>query len=193
MSSHHVVRENQEPAVLFIEATNCDLNILNQALEWSPFVIATPASSKFLLDQGIKVDVIFYEDQQLVNHIHLNQSNIELIQYEGNLLKEALLFLRKRNHFAVYIFSAFEKIPAFLAKNSNLTINIFDFKTRWALVQNSTNKWFPKGRQLLVLGSNVRFFRYDKELQGEDLKPTKANGIIKFRSDGCFWLGEILT
>jgi len=39
MSSHHIVREKQEPALIIANGEACSTELLNQLLEWSPFVV----------------------------------------------------------------------------------------------------------------------------------------------------------
>jgi len=62
MSSHHVVREKQEPALLVLGLGNFPDELLGQLLEWSPTVIATPQTAEELVVKGIKVTL--YADMQ---------------------------------------------------------------------------------------------------------------------------------
>ena len=41
MSSHHIVREKQEPALLVLGLNNFSTELLGQLLEWNPTVITT--------------------------------------------------------------------------------------------------------------------------------------------------------
>src|SRR5690606_19720745 len=59
MSSHHIVRENQEPALLVTTGHSIDHELLGQLLEWSPTVITDTHNLDYLLALGIKVDVVF--------------------------------------------------------------------------------------------------------------------------------------
>lgn len=193
MSSHHVVRENQEPAVFFLSEKGCSIDVLQQALEWSPLVIATAESSQYLIERGIKVDVIFCK-KETFHEISFDQSDVELITYEDDLLATVLHFLRNRNHKAVYIFSEFEKANQDqLANLNDLTINFFSNTTRWSLINRKVSKWFPKGQQLLVIGRGVKVLRNNRVVGLKDIDPTQVSGTLKFSSDNSFWLGEILT
>jgi thiamine pyrophosphokinase len=58
MSSHHVVREKQEPALIIANGEACSEDLLGQLLEWSPTVIVLDGALERVLDLGIKVDVI---------------------------------------------------------------------------------------------------------------------------------------
>jgi hypothetical protein len=58
MSSHHVVREKQEPALLVLGLDGFDDELLGQLLEWSPTVITTGKTAETIHAFGIKIDWI---------------------------------------------------------------------------------------------------------------------------------------
>jgi thiamine pyrophosphokinase len=39
MSSHHIVRDDQEPALIIANGASCNPELLGQLLEWSPLVV----------------------------------------------------------------------------------------------------------------------------------------------------------
>ena len=58
MSSHHIVRDDQEPALIIANGAACSMELLNQLLEWSPLVIVLDSAIDRVLELGIKVDVL---------------------------------------------------------------------------------------------------------------------------------------
>ncbi|OIN59926.1 thiamine diphosphokinase [Arsenicibacter rosenii] len=58
MSSHHIVRDKQEPALLIANGEACDPELLGQLLEWSPFVVVLDHAIWRVFELGIKVDVL---------------------------------------------------------------------------------------------------------------------------------------
>lgn len=58
MSSHHIVREKQEPALLIANGEACSEELLGQLLEWSPTVVVLDSAIWRVFDLGIKVDVL---------------------------------------------------------------------------------------------------------------------------------------
>lgn len=58
MSSHHIVRDEQEPALIITDFSDLQEENIGQLLEWSPTVIAMEAALADLLTLGIKVDVV---------------------------------------------------------------------------------------------------------------------------------------
>ncbi|UBM57856.1 thiamine diphosphokinase [Marinilongibacter aquaticus] len=77
MSSHHVVREKQEPALLIANGEACSSELLGALLEWSPFVLVLDEAVNRVLDLGIKIDVLLGD----FDSGDLDLSEIERQQY----------------------------------------------------------------------------------------------------------------
>ena len=58
MSSHHIVREKQEPALLIANGEACQPELIGQLLEWSPTVVVLDRAIWRVFELGIKVDVL---------------------------------------------------------------------------------------------------------------------------------------
>ncbi len=58
MSSHHIVRDDQEPALIIANGASCSQELLGQLLEWSPLVIVLDSAIERVMELGIKVDVL---------------------------------------------------------------------------------------------------------------------------------------
>jgi thiamine pyrophosphokinase len=58
MSSHHIVKDKQEPALIIANGESCSDELLGQLLEWSPFVVVLDAAANRVLERGIKFDVL---------------------------------------------------------------------------------------------------------------------------------------
>ncbi|GAB4016711.1 thiamine diphosphokinase [Spirosoma koreense] len=58
MSSHHIVRDKQEPALLIANGEACQPDLLGQLLEWNPMVVVLDSAIWRVLELGIKVDVL---------------------------------------------------------------------------------------------------------------------------------------
>ena len=82
MSSHHIVREKQEPALIIANGEACSDELLGQLLEWSPFVVVLDGALDRVLHRQIKIDVLFGDfDQENFNFEDLKTSQfpIEII------------------------------------------------------------------------------------------------------------------
>ncbi|WP_366187289.1 thiamine diphosphokinase [Flavobacterium ovatum] len=58
MSSHHIVRDDQEPALIIANGASCHPELLGQLLEWSPIVIVLDSAIERVMKMDIKVDVL---------------------------------------------------------------------------------------------------------------------------------------
>lgn len=58
MSSHHIVRDDQEPALIIANGASCSSELLGQLLEWSPLVIVLDSAIERVMQLDIKVDVL---------------------------------------------------------------------------------------------------------------------------------------
>ncbi|MEL1242045.1 thiamine diphosphokinase [Flavobacterium flavipallidum] len=58
MSSHHIVRDDQEPALIIANGASCNPELLGQLLEWSPLVIVLDSAIERVMEMDIKVDVL---------------------------------------------------------------------------------------------------------------------------------------
>ena len=87
MSSHHFVKEQQEPAVFILDAEHIHLDRISGLLEWVPTILVSEKALDRVLSWGIKIDVILasvgkakilFNCQLLVYHhtIFLNDDNI---------------------------------------------------------------------------------------------------------------------
>lgn len=58
MSSHHIVRDDQEPALIIANGASCNPELLGQLLEWSPLVVVLDSAIERVMQLDIKVDVL---------------------------------------------------------------------------------------------------------------------------------------
>ena len=56
MSSHHIVRDLQEPALILANGAPCKDELLGQLLEWSPFTLVLDGAIERACQLGIRVD-----------------------------------------------------------------------------------------------------------------------------------------
>lgn len=97
MSSHHVVREKQEPALVIANGEACSSDLLGQLLEWSPTVIVLDGALERALRLGIKIDVILGDfDGKDPESIRESQYPVKVIHTPDQLytdLEKAILYL----------------------------------------------------------------------------------------------------
>lgn len=183
MSSHHIIREDQEPALLIDDAKPENLESIQQLLEWSPTVMVTERALEQVLLWGIKIDIV------IANHSKVETLKIELQDQfplkilpcsdERDAINSALYFLTAAKQKAVNIIStesleSFENFPA-------LDVSVIQQGKRWIFIRSGHfEKWLPKGTELKVYPENPH-----------PTPKAETDGMVKIDLDHSFWICEI--
>lgn len=153
MSSHHIIREKQEPALLIMNFEGFDHENLGQLLEWSPTVIVDEAMFEAVDSLGIKIDGVISKSQS-----YIVQPQTVVIHTEDNPLQDALKFLTGEQYPAVNIIT-----DTFVAKDYALYVERIDivvftpFKKIFP-VKPGFSKWQTAGEEIEILleANNLR-------------------------------------
>lgn len=108
MSCHHIVRQNQEPALIIANGQACNFELLGQLLEWSPFIIVLDGALHRVLDLGIHFDVVLGDFDSISD---ADRKRVELLgiklvhapNQEKTDLQKGLDYLIEHEHSAVNI------------------------------------------------------------------------------------------
>lgn len=166
MSSHHIVRDEQEPALLISEPSALSLDHVEHLLEWSPTVIVTEHALAEVLKWGIKIDAVVAAMGSLepLKPKLREQSPVQLLGFEfDDLLSCAYIFLTDSGYHAVNILADIYNSPVLdLAKSfkSSLDSIIFYNDQKWSYIQNGTyHKWVTTGHHIGIhpVASNTFF------------------------------------
>lgn len=181
MSSHHIVREDQEPALLIADQT-VEFEFVQELLEWSPTVIVTEQVLKSVLSWGIKIDIVVAQQENIsaLTTVLLEQSPVRLLSCNSreDALSTALYFLIASKQKAVNVIAA-ESLQSF-EPFSSLDISVFHSGSRWSFIRNGHyEKWLPAGRTVGVYPSNDE----------PDLH-TQQDGVVIIKRDHSFWVNE---
>lgn len=157
MSSHHIVRDDQEPALIIANGLECDNELLGQLLEWSPFVIVLDSAIKRVIELGIKVDVLLGDFDRNFDAHYYKESHypIEIVHTPDQNktdLEKAFDFLIEKGHKAVNVVWATGKradhtlnnLSVLASYRNELKIVLFDDHSKVFLLSNSFKKWYPK-------------------------------------------------
>jgi thiamine pyrophosphokinase len=193
MSSHHIVREDQEPALIIANGEDCSTELMGQLLEWSPLVIALDSAVERILSLGIKIDVILGDfDRDFDPQVYLqSQYPLEIVHtpnQDKTDLEKSFDFLIDRGHKAANVVWATGRRTdhtlanlSVLAKYKNLLkINIIDDYSRVYCLPQKFEKWFTKGSILSLMpvgtveGISTQNLKYP--LQNESLILGYRNG-----------------
>jgi hypothetical protein len=191
MSSHHFVKENQEPALLILNTEAITFEKLQQLLEWSPTVIITEACIEKAVGWGIKIDVVLGPTERIQSLMQAlqHQTPIQFISIkdEGEIITNAIEFLKSGHQKAVNVlansWADFDNLQI-----ANLDCELFFEGKRWSFAKDGRfRKWYERGIQLYVYPNSKQFSSILGA--GKSLR-TENNGILQFESISPFWVGE---
>jgi len=149
MSSHHIVREKQEPALLVLSMDTFDEEMLGQLLEWSPTVICTTDTAEKLDAAGIKVDWIIGDGE--AGDL---QSDVKLMPAgEDNAAGAALKYLVTHNYPAVNVIIDVLELKDFLFYADKINLVIFRERQKIYPVNSGFSKWKPAGETINILSA----------------------------------------
>jgi len=189
MSSHHIVREKQEPALLVLGLDNFADELLGQLLEWSPTVITTHQTAERLNAYGIKIDWIITEGDDEVL-----QSDVKLMSAgNDNLTDAALKYLISYEYPAVNIITDELNLKDFEHFANQINLVIFSNHQKVFPVNPGFSKWKPAGEVIEILSSASRLEFSGIEKVRNNLYKTTADGLFSLHFDEPFlFIGEAL-
>ncbi|TFF40369.1 thiamine diphosphokinase [Mucilaginibacter psychrotolerans] len=176
MSSHHIVREKQEPALLALGLNTFDPELLGQLLEWSPTVICTPATAEQINAYGIKIDILVADEPETGL-----QSDVKLIPTgNGDAIKAALDYLIDAGYSAVNIITDDFVLDNFEAYADKINLVIFCGDKKIFPVMSGFKKWKPAGEVIELLSPSIG-------VKTEGLTPV-GDGGYQTTNDGFYCL-----
>jgi thiamine pyrophosphokinase len=186
MSSHHIVRDDQEPALIIANGASCSFELLGQLLEWSPIVVVLDNAIDRVLQLDIKVDVLLGDfDGDFDPEIYKEkQYPLEIVHgpnQEKTDLEKALDYLVEKGHKAVNIVWATGKradhtlanITSIVSYRDKIKIVIIDDHSKIFLLPKRFEKWYtantpisliPVGKVTGITSQNLFY-----SLQNDDL------------------------
>lgn len=164
MSSHHIVRDDQEPALIIANGAECSNELLGQLLEWSPIVIVLDNAMERVVNLGIKVDVllgdfdrdfnpeIYKEKQFPLEIVHTpNQDKTDLEKAFDYLIEKGLKAVnviwatgKRANH-------TITNITNIVSYRNKLKIVILDDHSKVFLLPNKFEKWYTKNTPISLI------------------------------------------
>jgi len=164
MSSHHIVRDDQEPALIIANGASCSFELLGQLLEWSPIVVVLDSAIERVLQLDIKVDVLLGDfDRDFNPEIYKEkQYPLEIVHtpnQDKTDLEKALDYLIEKGHQAVNIVWATGKradhtitnITNIIRYRNKLKIVILDDHSKIFLLPNKFEKWYTANTPISLI------------------------------------------
>jgi thiamine pyrophosphokinase len=146
MSSHHIVRDKQEPALLVMSLEDFNQEYLGQLLEWSPTVLVEESSYDHADSLGIKIDAVITSDPEFTS-----QENTNIIVTENNPLDDALKFLVGEQYPSVNTIT-----NKFMVKDYAMFVDLIELviymqDKKIFPVRSGFSKWCSAGERVLLL------------------------------------------
>lgn len=193
MSSHHIVRENQEPALVIFDAHAIHFEKVQELLEWMPTIIILSSQIETVLGWGIKIDVVlapFGEEETWIEQTR-DQQPVQVLTFQDKELPliKAIEFLTVKQIPAVNVLVSDEKALDMVAAFTGDVEVFFDHK-RWSRVKlGRFEKWVAEGTKLFVLPESVH-----KEIPflKNGALVTEKDGLLVLTAPNLFWVGEEL-
>jgi thiamine pyrophosphokinase len=158
MSSHHIVRDDQEPALIIANGASCNDELLGQLLEWSPLVIVLDSAIERVVARNIKVDVLLGDFDRGFNPEEFVKSQypIEIIhapdQDKTDLEKAYEYLIQRKIPAANVIWATGKRADHTMSNLTNmvryrdrLKVVIHDDYSKIYLLPRFFQKWYPAG------------------------------------------------
>jgi hypothetical protein len=200
MSSHHFVKEQQEPAVFILNVDEIHFDQISPLLEWVPTVLVAEKALDQVLSWGIKIDVILATESFQSENMHLleEQYPVKFLRSEPeNSLDEGLNYLLASSHYASHLVG-FPHLQALelQEKTKLMDLTILDGDWKYYPVKDGNfKKWFAEstihihakeGLPVEILNEN-----------GQIILPISyatfievPEGTTEIKAPSMFWIGE---
>jgi thiamine pyrophosphokinase len=193
MSSHHIVRDNQEPALLVLsDKFNTDL--LEQLLEWSPLVMAQGSAVQRLIDLGVKLDVVFCANAELERNKEITQHQglleFAVLENEQTLFQVCNELLLEKGHTALNVLGHIDSVTFIMSLQQALDplqLTYYTYKHKYLLITNTHfSYWMPAGRLFRIQTVGTSSFSVTGAVlsQQEGWYTVIDGGLIHIRVEG---------
>jgi len=174
MSSHHIVKEKQEPALYIHNLGNFDEEYLGQILEWSPTLIVNSAIYEKVISLGLKVDVILNSFDGIVP-----QENTKSIIGAGDEYNTVLNYLISEKYPAVNVIDVDKPLADLAFYLHRINIVLFSATEKSYAIKTGFRVWKPAGSIFII--DVVSYFEADNLMQkGEQEFEVVKDGFVEF-------------
>ena len=177
MSSHHIVKEKQEPALYIDELGNFNEELLGQLLEWSPTLLVNGENYDKILSLGLKVDIVVNG-----NPDH-TQENTKVIQGPVDALMVAVNYLFEEKYPAVNVITDKFDLEKFAGFNDQINLVVFSAKAKHYTIKSGFSVWKPAGSEFNIFGNS--YLEVSNLRQNEEgIFVVEKDGFVEFSFAG---------
>ncbi|RAI95011.1 thiamine pyrophosphokinase [Algoriphagus yeomjeoni] len=200
MSSHHFVKDKQEPAVLILEVGQISFDQVSPLLEWVPTVLVSENVLDQVLSWGIKIDVILASESFEAENQYLleEQYPVKFINtVDEAYLQTGLDYLISTDHKAANLVGiSHVEVLELHGPLEQINVTILDGDWKYYPVKSGEfKKWFAQS-SIHIHGKEGMPVQIQNE-NGELILPITyvtmlevPEGITTIKAPGIFWIGE---
>ena len=193
MSSHHVVRDEQEPALYIHNLNSANYDAIAPLLGWSPTVIVNSKVLAQVLNWGVKVDVVIYELQELelIDAQLKDKMEVKTEVIDEDAISTVLTWLLNRNYNAVTVVAGLnEAVTKLNNYKERLAIVIHGQSFRAYFVDKTYKKWVTQNTSFEV--KNANSLKVQGAQKQQNIWVALNDGFVEFTSSSPFVLVEKL-
>jgi hypothetical protein len=174
MSSHHIVKEKQEPALYIHDLGNFDEEYLGQILEWSPTLVVNGEIYEKVISLGLKVDVVLNALDGIVP-----QENTKSIIGPGDAYNTVLNYLISEKYHAVNVIDEEKKLSALDFYLPKINIVLFNSREKSYAIKTGFSVWKPAGSIFLI--DVISYFETSNLMQKDERQfEVVRDGFVAF-------------
>ena len=168
MSSHHIVRDDQEPALIIANGASCQPELLGQLLEWSPLVVVLDSAIERVIHLDIKIDVLLGDfDRDFDPEIYkTKQYPLEIVhtpdQNKTDLEKALDYLIERKIPSDNIVWATGKRADHTITNLTNIVryrdlikIVILDDHSKIFLLPNKFEKWYTAGTPISLIPIGV--------------------------------------
>lgn len=202
MSSHHFVKDQQEPAVFILNADEIQFDQVSGMLEWVPTVLVTEEALDQALSWGIKIDVILAstEFQKTNPQLLEEQYPVKFLTVsDRNFLDKGLQYLLESQHKAAHLVGIPHQRALELEEQTKLMdLTIVDGDWKYYPVRSGIfKKWFAEST--IHIHAKEGLPVEIRNANGDLILPITyatmievPEGTTEIKAPGLFWIGEMV-
>ena len=192
MSSHHFVKEGQEPALFIIDPLSFEL--AQPLLEWAPLVMVLAAAVDEVLTWGIKIDLVLVpagSEENMAEKL-MDQFPVQFCVYSPNseIVAAGLNALKSAGATAVNVMMNVSDIPVDIGLDQQ-QISIINQTMRWSYVSKAVfEKWVSKGTCIAISITPEADLTFKGLAADGDYYVALHDAVISIRASSPFWIGQ---
>jgi hypothetical protein len=194
VSSHHIVKEDQEPALFILAGEALSFEKIQELLEWSPTILVAEWETDKVKGWGIKIDVVLCAEASLekLKEELADQAPIKFITFQSteDCLSTGMYFLLAAKYKAVNLLAPSTDVLSFLSGIRGIEIDAFVDNRKWSLIQKMKfEKWVEQGTTFQIYPNQLAL----STTRLTSTQTSESSGMISITAASPFWVGEELV